>query len=837
MAYRTDGVDDSIKFAATPLAGHVIGPITTAYYFKRLSGTNRYLGAVLDPSLNIRVAHSIGATARGEFTVDSLSAGVSPSSIDSDVGVWTVLVFTWGGSGTEMRFHIWEGSSWIHGNAFFGSPTGSAPAISASDFIWIGSFGASAWLNADFVCAAIKKTNMTDAEVEAYFSGRFFPLWEAAAPHWLVGFEDSATVLDRSAAGTGDEVARVGTTLVDDPPDWAWDDSDGLPYWVEVMRDDPVGYWRLNEAAGATTANDTSAKNHDGTLAGGPTLGATGALASSPATALQFPASGTPQVSVGHHADFDFTRTSPFTLEGWVKGTGSGELPVVGKLTGVFTRQGWSMTMDAGKIRFWLAADKAILGGATSYIEVLTSGTYNDGAYHHVVCTYDGSGSASGMKVYVDGVSVSIATTSDTLGVGAVTTHTTGPYIGLAADRGIYAYSTTFDEIAVFAKELSSARVLAHYAAATGTSPTPPTIRETAALSSTGSGTAGSLAVTLPASRVVGDLLLIDVSTVKTVSGDIDLAATGWAVKHFARNNTQQKTWLWKICDGTESSPVTVTASGSNPTSTRWKARAIAITAGTFHPTAPFDASSGASGSDFAGPTTYTCGTFTPLNEACLAIGSVQQNRASVVNTTFDSPASELYDDAVLNHLCSIHGASRSAPAAEVPTAITGTWVGTSPAYVALTIVIRPAPLVAPPVDGAAALTGSGSLTADGTVISVPAGEADLTGLGTLTADGVVFHPLPIYEIPEITLGFSFGLVFDGRFEWEIAPVIVYGPDDTLPPPTHGEEPDPDPEDEPDPPEEPDFEPEAPEDVQGTRIAVSFTPYSQDEPDWTTIGG
>jgi len=70
------------------------------------------------------------------------------------------------------------------------------------------------------------------------------------------------------------------------------------------------------------------------------------------------------------------------------------------------------MIDSGGRIRFYLVNTYPT---PENYIFVQTGYTYNDGNWHHLVVTYDGSSSASGVKMYVDGSQVSLTILKDTL--------------------------------------------------------------------------------------------------------------------------------------------------------------------------------------------------------------------------------------------------------------------------------------------------------------------------------------------------------------------------------------------------------------------------------------
>jgi hypothetical protein len=149
-----------------------------------------------------------------------------------------------------------------------------------------------------------------------------------------------------------------------------------------------------------------------------------------------------------------------YSVELWFRSTSTRG----GKLIGFENvPTGWGASYDrhvymtnAGRLTYGVMS-----GGVRRTVQ--TSGTYNDGGWHHVVATQG----ASGMNLYVDGAQVgsqASVTTVDPysghwrLGGGRLTSWLDAP--SSAALAGM------LDEVAVYPTALSAARVAAHFAAA-----------------------------------------------------------------------------------------------------------------------------------------------------------------------------------------------------------------------------------------------------------------------------------------------------------------------------------------------------------------------------------
>lgn len=218
MAYLFDGVDDVVDFAPGPLNGYTIGPVTIAVFYKpgAISIVN-YLVAACPVAGGVRASLRVHTTNADRLTV--VAANATGTHTLSDTSKWYLLVVNWAGAGATPRFHVHDGTSWNHANASV-SVAANAAAMGATDPIKVGAVSGS-FGNSSIVCAAIKKTDVNvDATIET-LSRTSFQAWKDFGFDWLVGFDDAATVTNEMAGG-GNETSRTGTTLVADPPGWAW---------------------------------------------------------------------------------------------------------------------------------------------------------------------------------------------------------------------------------------------------------------------------------------------------------------------------------------------------------------------------------------------------------------------------------------------------------------------------------------------------------------------------------------------------------------------------------------------------------------------------------------
>jgi hypothetical protein len=127
---------------------------------------------------------------------------------------------------------------------------------------------------------------------------------------------------------------------------------------------------------------------------------------------------GDTEVSFGNVGAFD--RGDAFSLAVWLRGRGSLPMAVFQKLEGEPRRRGYEWLLDdvalvgiqkwAARLTITLAADSA-----TSAIRIRTRERLKLGEWHHLALTYDGSGRAAGLALYVNGERADTEIVQDTL--------------------------------------------------------------------------------------------------------------------------------------------------------------------------------------------------------------------------------------------------------------------------------------------------------------------------------------------------------------------------------------------------------------------------------------
>ncbi len=211
-----------------------------------------------------------------------------------------------------------------------------------------------------------------------------------------------------------------------------------------------VSYWKLQESG--TTFDDISG-NHDA-VAGisGPSQvdGISGYAQQFTNAYLTIPA----------HADYNWTATSSYTLELWVKFTEvSGTQVILGRDDPSTQVHWWIGKTAGGKIEWYTKASD----GSNGDVEGLNA--INNGQWHHVVAVRNGTTNKN--YLYIDGVLQNTGGTDVTL-TGNLTS-TDGLTLGNMVYNGspTFYYNGAIDEVAIYNRALAGTEVTDHYTNAT----------------------------------------------------------------------------------------------------------------------------------------------------------------------------------------------------------------------------------------------------------------------------------------------------------------------------------------------------------------------------------
>ncbi|HTP41315.1 MAG TPA: LamG-like jellyroll fold domain-containing protein, partial [Nitrospiria bacterium] len=163
-------------------------------------------------------------------------------------------------------------------------------------------------------------------------------------------------------------------------------------------------------------------------------------------------------------APFDFDRTDPFTLEAWIKTSSTGGR-IYAKMSNTSPNTGYEFYVDSSGV---LHAS-LVNTWPSNAADVQGSIVVTDGLWHHVAFTSDGSGSAAGLKLYVDGVlDPSITTVKNTLSASIL--NNLDLHLGSRNAQANF-FNGIIDEAAVYDTALDASTILSQYNQTLGTYP------------------------------------------------------------------------------------------------------------------------------------------------------------------------------------------------------------------------------------------------------------------------------------------------------------------------------------------------------------------------------
>ena len=234
--------------------------------------------------------------------------------------------------------------------------------------------------NGTFSALKIYVDNVEQATTQA---GSFNGFYATNEPMVLGGQSDTG-VVGRFFNGSIDNAMLFDKALTAE--------ERGILYGEKTLFSSCLGHWKMNDNATNTDVLDGSGNGHNGTFndaTGNPNTSAHHIMGKIDG-ALTF--DGTDDyVAIPDSNSLDIPGA--LTLAFWTKYTSTGSGWIISKgRTG--TAYGYWAGNDAGKIRF----------GSNAGYKTTTASTFNDGNWHSVVCVYDGGGTFSALKIYVDNV-------------------------------------------------------------------------------------------------------------------------------------------------------------------------------------------------------------------------------------------------------------------------------------------------------------------------------------------------------------------------------------------------------------------------------------------------
>jgi hypothetical protein len=239
-------------------------------------------------------------------------------------------------------------------------------------------------------------------------------------------------------------------------------------YTNEMLSLNPLGYWKFDgnltdsgQGNSGADANPSSAVGFTATGGGAPIdpLGQAAVLNSSRSQSVAVTAGNT----------FSFSALQTFTLMAWVKTANQGlsTMPIIAKVDSGQT--GYIMAIDNGGAGGPLGGGRfALILESHSFTSVVESVVpVNDGAWHFLVATFDGSGLASGIQLYIDGAKVATVASGNAIIMGSIVNNAALDIGGTPAVASATPFEGLIDEAAVWNTVLTQAQIqhLAGFAA------------------------------------------------------------------------------------------------------------------------------------------------------------------------------------------------------------------------------------------------------------------------------------------------------------------------------------------------------------------------------------
>lgn len=172
---------------------------------------------------------------------------------------------------------------------------------------------------------------------------------------------------------------------------------------------------------------------------------------------VNFRAAGGQEINFGNHSQLSIPATQAYSISFWMKASSLTQNfnSIVGRMQ-LAPYVGWEVLIKNQTVEIDIA------GAAGALLEVGTSNVITStSTWYHVCFTYDGSGLAAGIVIYINGSSVSKTVASNTLGTASTVNSqslTIGDRSGLTAF-----YQGNVDECSLYNTALSGAQVTAIY--------------------------------------------------------------------------------------------------------------------------------------------------------------------------------------------------------------------------------------------------------------------------------------------------------------------------------------------------------------------------------------
>ena len=217
----------------------------------------------------------------------------------------------------------------------------------------------------------------------------------------------------------------------------------------------PYAHWHLNEPSGSAVWDSSGNGRNCMTV----NMTGSNRVAAKLNNGLNFVSASSQYVNCGDIASFE--RTDKFSVELWFKTTAASQRALIGRMQSSSPYKGWEVGLANGHLYFYLISDYS----SNNYIEALTTSIgWNNDVPHHLVVTYDGSSTASGVKIYIDENNQALTIVKNTLAASIVTSAN----CTIGTRNGIIYYNGLLDEVVIYNKVLSVSEVSYRYNSGNG---------------------------------------------------------------------------------------------------------------------------------------------------------------------------------------------------------------------------------------------------------------------------------------------------------------------------------------------------------------------------------
>ena len=226
-------------------------------------------------------------------------------------------------------------------------------------------------------------------------------------------------------------------------------------YQTDLVAMSPLGFWPLN-----FNTNDVSGHGNPGAVTGGGTFSANLTSPVEPNSLIL--TGGSQGFSVPANPIFNLSALQPLTATAWIRtdAQGLGSMVIMGKADPA-TNTGWALLIDNGDLGGAVNGGRlafALFASGTPLLVVESTNQVNDGRWRMVTATYDGSGSATGVHLYIDGNNATTTTLANSVGTASIL-NSSPLTIGNAAD-GKTPFEGSLSGAALFGVVLTPAQIV-----------------------------------------------------------------------------------------------------------------------------------------------------------------------------------------------------------------------------------------------------------------------------------------------------------------------------------------------------------------------------------------